>query len=84
LTYSAWALPQARSLWSGGYSQLWVHPIETVAKAAPNALRIAELYVRGDDAFLHDYVARVVACGCAAFRLCAALCGRSTAYLPSP
>jgi isopentenyl diphosphate isomerase/L-lactate dehydrogenase-like FMN-dependent dehydrogenase len=44
-------------------------PIETVAEAAPDALRMAQLYVRGDDAFLHDYVTRVITCGCAAFCL---------------
>lgn len=44
-------------------------PIEDVAKAAPDALRMAQLYVRGDDAFVHDYIARVLACGCAAFCL---------------
>jgi isopentenyl diphosphate isomerase/L-lactate dehydrogenase-like FMN-dependent dehydrogenase len=44
-------------------------PLETVAKAAPDALRMAQLYVRGDDSFVHDYLARVIACGCAAFCL---------------
>jgi len=44
-------------------------PLEAVAAAAPEALRMAQLYVRGDDAFVHDYMARVIACGCAAFCL---------------
>jgi isopentenyl diphosphate isomerase/L-lactate dehydrogenase-like FMN-dependent dehydrogenase len=44
-------------------------PLETVAEAAPDALRMAQLYVRGDDSFVHDYIARVLACGCAAFCL---------------
>jgi isopentenyl diphosphate isomerase/L-lactate dehydrogenase-like FMN-dependent dehydrogenase len=44
-------------------------PLETVAAAAPDALRMAQLYVRGDDRFVQDYVTRVVACGCAAFCL---------------
>ena len=44
-------------------------PLETVAAAAPNALRMAQLYVRADDRFVQDYVTRVVACGCAAFCL---------------
>jgi isopentenyl diphosphate isomerase/L-lactate dehydrogenase-like FMN-dependent dehydrogenase len=44
-------------------------PLETVAKAAPDALRMAQLYVRGDDMFVHDYLARVIACGCAAICL---------------
>ncbi len=44
-------------------------PLETVAKAAPAALRLAQLYVRGDDSFVHDYLARVVACGCSAIFL---------------
>ena len=44
-------------------------PLETVAKAAPSALRPAQLYVRGDDGFVHDYLARVVACDCSAICL---------------
>jgi isopentenyl diphosphate isomerase/L-lactate dehydrogenase-like FMN-dependent dehydrogenase len=44
-------------------------PLETVAAAAPDALRMAQLYVRGDDAFVDDYIARVISCGCAAFCL---------------
>jgi isopentenyl diphosphate isomerase/L-lactate dehydrogenase-like FMN-dependent dehydrogenase len=44
-------------------------PLETVAEAAPAALRLAQLYVRGDDSFVHDYLARVLACGCAAICL---------------
>jgi isopentenyl diphosphate isomerase/L-lactate dehydrogenase-like FMN-dependent dehydrogenase len=43
--------------------------LEAVAAAAPDALRMAQLYVRGDDAFVRDYVARAIACGCAAFCL---------------
>lgn len=41
-------------------------PLETVAKAAPSALRMAQLYVRGDDRFVHEYIGRAVSCGCAA------------------
>ena len=44
-------------------------PLETVAKAAPSALRMAQLYVRGDDAFVHAYITRVIACDCAALCL---------------
>jgi isopentenyl diphosphate isomerase/L-lactate dehydrogenase-like FMN-dependent dehydrogenase len=44
-------------------------PLETVAEAAPDALRMAQLYARGDDSFVHDYIARVLACGCAAICL---------------
>ncbi|WP_105436097.1 alpha-hydroxy acid oxidase [Neorhizobium tomejilense] len=44
-------------------------PLETVADAAPSALRIAQLYVRGDDDFVHDYLGRVLACGFAAICL---------------
>ena len=43
--------------------------LENVAKAAPNALRIFQLYVRGDDAFVEDYVERALANGYAAFCL---------------
>ena len=42
---------------------------ENVAKAAPNALRIFQLYVRGDDAFVEDYVERAIANGYTAFCL---------------
>ncbi|MBI1776621.1 MAG: alpha-hydroxy-acid oxidizing protein [Proteobacteria bacterium] len=41
--------------------------LEEVAKAAPDALRIFQLYVRGDDAFVDDHVRRAVAAGYAAF-----------------
>lgn len=44
-------------------------PLETVAEAAPSALRMAQLYVRGDDGFVHDYIGRVLAHGCAALCL---------------
>ncbi|TBG96055.1 alpha-hydroxy acid oxidase [Rhizobium leguminosarum] len=40
-------------------------PLETVAKAAPSALRMAQLYVRGNDTFVHEYIGRVLACDCA-------------------
>jgi L-lactate dehydrogenase (cytochrome) len=43
--------------------------LEAVAAAAPDALRMAQLYVRGDDAFVDDYASRAIACGCAAFCL---------------
>jgi glycolate oxidase len=43
--------------------------LEGVAKAAPAALRIFQLYVRGDDSFVEDHVARAVANGYAAFCL---------------
>jgi glycolate oxidase len=43
--------------------------LEGVAKAAPSALRIFQLYVRGDDAFVEDHVARAIANGYAAFCL---------------
>jgi isopentenyl diphosphate isomerase/L-lactate dehydrogenase-like FMN-dependent dehydrogenase len=43
--------------------------LEGVAKAAPDAARIFQLYVRGDDAFVLDHVTRAVANGYAAFCL---------------
>jgi glycolate oxidase len=43
--------------------------LENVAKAAPDALRIYQLYVRGDDAFVEDHVSRALANGYAAFCL---------------
>jgi len=43
--------------------------LEKVAEAAPDALRIYQLYVRGDDAFVEDCVSRAVANGYAAFCL---------------
>ena len=43
--------------------------LEDVAKAAPDALRIYQLYVRGDAAFVDDHVARAIANGYAAFCL---------------
>jgi isopentenyl diphosphate isomerase/L-lactate dehydrogenase-like FMN-dependent dehydrogenase len=43
--------------------------MEHVAQAAPEALRIYQLYVRGDDAFVEDHVSRAIACGNAAFCL---------------
>ncbi len=43
--------------------------LEAVAAAAPDALRIFQLYVRGDDAFVDDHVARAIACGYSAFCL---------------
>ena len=41
--------------------------LETVAATAPDATRIFQLYVRGDEAWVDDHVARAVDCGCAAF-----------------
>jgi isopentenyl diphosphate isomerase/L-lactate dehydrogenase-like FMN-dependent dehydrogenase len=41
--------------------------LEGVAKAAPNACRIFQLYVRGDDAFVDDHVRRAMDNGYAAF-----------------
>jgi isopentenyl diphosphate isomerase/L-lactate dehydrogenase-like FMN-dependent dehydrogenase len=35
--------------------------LEEVAKAAPDALRMFQLYVRGDDAWVDDYVERAIA-----------------------
>jgi glycolate oxidase len=43
--------------------------LENVAKAAPDALRIYQLYVRGDDAFVEDHVSRALANGYTAFCL---------------
>src|SRR3979490_2822218 len=43
--------------------------LENVAKAAPDALRIYQLYVRGDDAFVDDRIDRAIANGYAAFCL---------------
>lgn len=36
-------------------------PLETVAQAAPSGLRMAQLYVRGDDDFVNEYIGRVLA-----------------------
>jgi isopentenyl diphosphate isomerase/L-lactate dehydrogenase-like FMN-dependent dehydrogenase len=41
--------------------------LEDVAKAAPNALRMFQLYVRGDAAWADDHVARAIATGYSAF-----------------
>jgi isopentenyl diphosphate isomerase/L-lactate dehydrogenase-like FMN-dependent dehydrogenase len=43
--------------------------LEKVAEAAPDALRIFQLYVRGDDAFVEDHVGRAIANGYSAFCL---------------
>src|SRR5881296_1963693 len=43
--------------------------LEKVAEAAPDALRIYQLYVRGDDAFVEDVVSRTIDNGYAAFCL---------------
>src|SRR6266404_6206837 len=43
--------------------------LEKVAEAAPDALRLFQLYVRGDDAFVEDQVSRAIAAGYAAFCL---------------
>jgi len=43
--------------------------LEAIAEAAPDALRIYQLYVRGDAAFVDDHVARAIAHGYAAFCL---------------
>ncbi len=41
--------------------------LEALAQAAPDAARIFQLYVRGDDSFVDDYVSRAIACGNVAF-----------------
>jgi isopentenyl diphosphate isomerase/L-lactate dehydrogenase-like FMN-dependent dehydrogenase len=43
--------------------------LENVATAAPDTLRIYQLYVRGDDAFVEDHVSRAIANGYTAFCL---------------
>jgi isopentenyl diphosphate isomerase/L-lactate dehydrogenase-like FMN-dependent dehydrogenase len=43
--------------------------LEKVAEAAPDALRLFQLYVRGDDAFVEDYVGRAIANRYSAFCL---------------
>lgn len=43
--------------------------LEAVAAAAPDLLRIYQLYARGDDAYVDDHVRRAIACGYAAFCL---------------
>jgi isopentenyl diphosphate isomerase/L-lactate dehydrogenase-like FMN-dependent dehydrogenase len=43
--------------------------LEKVAQAAPDATRIFQLYVRGDDAFVDDHVSRAIANGYVAFCL---------------
>ena len=43
--------------------------LEKVAQAAPDALRMYQLYVRGDDGFVEDCVGRAIAAGYAAFCL---------------
>ncbi len=42
-------------------------PLEDVAAAAPDILRIFQLYVRGDDTYVDDYVRRAVDAGYQAF-----------------
>jgi isopentenyl diphosphate isomerase/L-lactate dehydrogenase-like FMN-dependent dehydrogenase len=41
--------------------------LEGLAQAAPDAARIFQLYVRGDDAFVDDHISRAMACGNVAF-----------------
>src|SRR6516162_5920830 len=43
--------------------------LEDLAAAAPNALRLFQLYVRGDEAWVDDHVERAIAHGYAAFCL---------------
>jgi isopentenyl diphosphate isomerase/L-lactate dehydrogenase-like FMN-dependent dehydrogenase len=43
--------------------------LERVARAAPDAARMFQLYVRGDEAFVDDHVGRAIANGYAAFCL---------------
>ena len=43
--------------------------LEKVAEAAPDALRMYQLYVRGDDAFVEDCVSRAIKHGYSAFCL---------------
>src|ERR1700687_3532937 len=43
--------------------------LEKTAEAAPDALRMYQLYVRGDDAFVEDRINRAIASGYAAFCL---------------
>ena len=43
--------------------------LEQLAAAAPNALRLYQLYVRGDEAWVDDHVERAIAHGYAAFCL---------------
>jgi isopentenyl diphosphate isomerase/L-lactate dehydrogenase-like FMN-dependent dehydrogenase len=43
--------------------------LEKVAQAAPDALRLFQLYVRGDESWVDDHVARAIAHGYAAFCL---------------
>ena len=43
--------------------------LEKIAEAAPGAIRLFQLYVRGDDAFVDDHVGRAIANGYAAFCL---------------
>jgi L-lactate dehydrogenase (cytochrome) len=44
-------------------------PLEVVAEAAPSGLLLAQLYVRGDDDFVHQYINRALACRCSAICL---------------
>jgi isopentenyl diphosphate isomerase/L-lactate dehydrogenase-like FMN-dependent dehydrogenase len=43
--------------------------LEQVAQSAPDAVRVFQLYVRGDDGFVDDHVGRAIAQGYAAFCL---------------
>jgi isopentenyl diphosphate isomerase/L-lactate dehydrogenase-like FMN-dependent dehydrogenase len=43
--------------------------IEGLAETAPDALRLFQLYVRGDDAFVDDHFTRAIDHGCGAFCL---------------
>jgi hypothetical protein len=46
-------------IWCCAHAQLGCTPLETVAAAAPDARRMAQLYVRGNDGFVHDFLRRV-------------------------
>jgi glycolate oxidase len=43
--------------------------LEDLAKAAPDALRLYQLYVRGDAAWVDDHVERAIGCGYSGFAL---------------
>src|SRR4029453_16078947 len=50
-------------------SPVWGPGLRALAAAAPTALRLYQLYVRGDEAWVDDHVERAIAHGYAAFCL---------------
>ncbi|SDS14236.1 alpha-hydroxy acid oxidase [Bradyrhizobium canariense] len=70
-TGSAASVARAAGTFGAGHmlSSVSEPGLEKVAEAAPDALRMYQLYVRGDDAFVEDCVSRAVSNGYSAFCL---------------